>query len=159
MKYLALVFGLLFALTHAPLSHAGDVSPPPEPVKEFYGVGWQDDGQHWSVAVHLGKKSGKIAYPSLKCSGDWTLVSTTPERLHFIETLTSGLDACIETGDVFLEPLPTGGYHYEWSELGADAGARAILFPVSDEKLSYMEQLLVTLNTVNLDYVLPEFSE
>ena len=153
------ILALFWAIFTTFQAYAGDDNDPSQPTAHFYGVGWESDGNHWSIEVLLGEKSGQIVYPSLECSGDWTLVKATLDKLHFIETIVEGKEACIEIGEIFLSPLPTGGYLYEWNEPAAAVGARAILFPVMAGKMTYMEALMVTLDSVDLDYMLPEFLE
>lgn len=159
MKYLTILFAVITTSIFTLAANAGDTVTQPQSAEHFYGVGWQNDGNHWSIEVLLGEKSGQIVYPSLECTGDWTLVTATPDKLHFIETIIEGKEDCVETGDIFLGPLPTGGFLYEWNEPGAKIAARAILFPVIAGKMSYMEALKVTLDSVDLDYMLPEYVE
>lgn len=159
MRYLTLVCAGLASCLFAFAASAGDTLTQPQPTEHFYGVGWQNDGNHWSIEVLLGEKGGQIVYPSLECSGDWTLVSATPDKLHFIEVIVENTEDCVETGDIILSPLPTGGFLYEWNEPGASIAARAILFPAIAGKMSYMEALMVTLDSVELDYLLPEYLE
>lgn len=155
MKYLHAFLALLIAAISLPWIALAQSKT----VEHYYGVGWQNDGSHWSIEVLLGDKTAQIVYPSLDCFGEWTLVSDTPEKLHFIETIVEGTENCVETGDIFLSPLPTGGYLYSWNEPGQTTAAKAILFAAVAGRLSYMEQLKVTLDRVNLDYMLLQFLE
>ncbi|MFT4716632.1 MAG: hypothetical protein ACI861_000816 [Paracoccaceae bacterium] len=152
MRYLTATIVFLSAVNLTFSSSAEDA-------EHYYGVGWQDDGNHWSIEVLLSDKSAQIVYPSLECSGDWTLVSATSDQLHFIETIVDGKEDCVETGDIFLDPLPNGGYLYSWNAPGQSTAARAILFAAIAGRLTYMEQLMVTLDSVELGYMQPEFLE
>jgi hypothetical protein len=47
----------------------------------------------------------KIDYPSLKCGGEWRIVSLGLETATFKERITDGKDKCVDDGNVVIERL------------------------------------------------------
>ncbi len=125
----------------------------------YYGVGWQSDGQHWSVEVVLTKHGGQVAYPSIGCTGSWSINKKGKDFVEYIEQIETGLDDCLELGLVRLETLADGRVAYTWSESLDSIVARAVLLPRENAKLNYMEQLKITLESIDFDFLLPEFTE
>ena len=125
----------------------------------YYGVGWQDDGSHWSIEVMITDKGAQVAYPSAACSGVWTLVSTTPRKITYTEHITDGVDNCIALGTVTLEPMADGKLLYSFQERPNIIEARAALLPLSAGRRDYMEALKATLDGVEFDYLRPEYFE
>lgn len=125
----------------------------------YYGVGWQRDGQHWSIEVLVDEAGGQIAYPSLDCTGTWTLKSKSAEYVEYIEQILQGVEDCVELGIVRLESLENGNLVYTWFETEAAVEARAVLLPSGDTRLTYMQQLMLTLNNIDTDFMFPEYIE
>lgn len=157
MRYVSVfLIALVMAL---PAQAAEDFAKSVAAQSRYYGVGWQNDGQHWTIDLALGESDGTVAYPTVDCSGTWTLIKKNLARLEFIERITDGLDNCIPLGTVTLEPLPDGELLYTFWEHADRVDARGVLVPMGPSRLPYMTLLKKTLNTVSLDYMLPEFSE
>lgn len=156
MKRLILAFVLL--ITGLSGAVAGDLGERLEKAARFYGVGWQSDGNHWSIDLFLSAREGHIAYPSLDCTGQWTRIGQGLDSLIYREQITENTNICIEFGDVSIEALDGDRLLYTWREQGGGpVVARAVLRPVGGAKRPYMDMLMETLNTVELDYLLPEF--
>lgn len=122
------------------------------------GVGWQNDGSHWSIDVILSEKGGQIAYPSLDCAGDWTRTGQTLDAFIYREHILHNAEICIEYGTVLISDAGPGAYLYEFREDGTGTViARALLHEVGAARRPYMDLLKETLHKVDLDYLLPEF--
>jgi len=154
IRFFAIVFSLL-----APLSNAADLADQLHPEARYYGVGWQSDGAHWSIEVILTANGAQVAYPSAKCFGKWTLASGGPDRFTYVEQITDGDQDCILLGRVALEPYSDDMLRYVFSETEGRTDAEAILLPVRGIRKNYMEMLLLTLNNISFDYLLPEYFE
>jgi len=152
-------FLVLLILVALPVQAAEDFQARLFAQSRYYGVGWQSNGSHWSIELVLSGQGGQIGYPSVECAGTWTLIEAGPNRLQFIEQITSGIENCIPLGAATLEPLPDGALLYTWKEHSDKIDARAVLVPLAQPRLPYMSLLIKTLTTVPLDYMLPEFSE
>ena len=151
---------LLAILLILPLqAFAADLGDTLRAQTRYYGVGLQKDGNYWSIDGIFGQKDGQIAYPSLVCHGIWTLKDETHDRITFNEQILEGEDNCVILGTVTLTPLSDDLILYEWSEFPPLVDARAVLSPATDNKLSYIDQLRLTLNTVAHDYLLPELRD
>lgn len=136
---------------------AGDFGAEITSQSRYYGVGWQNNGNHWSIELLLTEKGGQIAYPSLDCTGIWTLQKRNAARMEYMEQILVNTKDCIELGTVILEPGPNDSLIYTWQEQVTTIGARAVLLPVMGERLTYMDLLKETLNTVDMDFLLPEY--
>ncbi len=150
----------LFAALAAPLPRAaaGGLAEALEagPLR-YYGVGWQNDGQHWSIELLLTPGGAQVAYPSAQCAGEWKRLRNLTDRVDYAERILDGTENCIALGRVSLEPLDEGRLLYTFSEEPGTVTARAVLLPVGDGKrLDYIDRLLLTLKTVRLDYLLPD---
>ena len=68
------------------------------------GVGYQIDGKTWKVELRKDKdsKNIKISYPSLGCSGEWTVVKNEKERILLKEKIIEGANRCDQGVDVVL---------------------------------------------------------
>ena len=156
-RLLIVVFTVVFSNT----AFAGDADFANEVKAQsrYYGVGWQRDGQHWSIELLLHKAGGQISYPSLDCSGSWSPNREGAGYVEYIEQISEGLEVCLELGLVRLEPLQNGQVSYEWSESLSAVEARAVLLPVDGKRLSYMEQLKLTLDKIDLSFMHSEFTE
>jgi len=156
MKFLA---SLILSAALAVPALAADLSKDLKPDSRYYGVGWQSDGNHWSVELLITENGGQVAYPSANCSGNWTLTKATKDQTKYIERITEGVDDCIVLGTVILEPLSDGRLLYTFREHAAVIDARAVLLPATGARLDYMDALILTLNTIEFDYLLQEYFE
>jgi hypothetical protein len=151
---IALVSLLALAL---PVSAADLADRLSRPVR-LEGVGWQNDGSHWSIDVILSAAGGQIAYPSLDCAGEWTRTGQGLSTFVYTERILHNTEACVEYGQVAISALDGGGFHYEWREgNGGAVIARAVLFEVGSARRPYMDLLLETLHMVDLDFLLPDY--
>ncbi|NOX39416.1 MAG: hypothetical protein GXP05_02565 [Alphaproteobacteria bacterium] len=123
----------------------------------YYGVGWQNDGNHWSIELLVQKNGAQIAYPSIGCAGIWTQTGQSGRQIEYLEEIQDGLSDCVALGTVRLEPLSNGALLYTWMETPPTVAARAVLLPLTEDRKPYMSLLKLTLNEVSLDYMLPEF--
>ncbi|MFQ5437954.1 MAG: hypothetical protein ACE5DK_03885 [Paracoccaceae bacterium] len=138
---------------------AGDLVAEIRDQSRYYGVGWQNDGNHWSIELLIQGQGAQIAYPSIGCAGKWTLQGTYSAELNYTEQILDGTEDCINLGSVRLEPLPDGRLLYVWMERAPTVDAKAVLVPLAGKRMSYMELLKLTIDTVSFDYVLPEFRQ
>jgi hypothetical protein len=159
MRYLTAILSIAVFTMTTGIASAGDLGDKVSAQGRYYGVGWQKNASHWSIELLLNEFGGQIAYPSLDCNGDWTLIEATPDKLQYFEKIVEGTENCVELGTAFLEPLPDGRLLYTWREHAATVDARAILVPVKGARLPYIDLLLLTLNGVEMDYLFPEYLE
>jgi len=148
---------LLLLLALVTPVRAGDLEKDIKPNDRFYGVGWQNDGSHWSVDLIFTGEGAQVAYPSAECTGNWTLLKGRSDRLEYLERITAGKENCIELGAVTLEPLGNGRLLYTFSEHVGKIDAKAVLIREDGKRLSYTDALVATLSTVEMDYLLPEY--
>lgn len=94
------------------------------------GTGLQIDKQQWKVQLRVYDiNQPTIAYPSLGCSGHWTMEQPGKNKIHYKETITDGFLKCDNGVDVFIKKLGKNKtrvtyYLYSYSE---KAIAKAIL--------------------------------
>lgn len=71
---------------------------------KWEGVGYQIDGQTWKVELNKDKDKRiiDISYPSLGCSGEWTVVKNEKERVLLKEKITIGADRCDQGVEIVL---------------------------------------------------------
>ncbi len=70
------------------------------------GTGYQiDDGSTWPMRVTASDGKYSVEYPSLKCGGEWRIVSMGLEKATFKERITYGKDNCVDDGNVVIERL------------------------------------------------------
>ena len=80
------------------------------------GMGTQsDDGSHWRIRVNSRSYGYFIDYPSLVCGGVWKLLKTTDSSLIFKETLTYGMERCIDRGEIVINKVVADKMSYFWS--------------------------------------------
>lgn len=140
---------ILCVVCLARIAGAGELGTLTAPGMTLVGVGFQDDGQHWSIRAAFGKSGAAIAYPSLPCVGQWT---PAPGAGRYAETILDGTDICIPEGEIVLSEGPGGTLFYAFSEPGGPVIARALLVPAA-AGLGYMELLKATLDRVDLSFV------
>ena len=94
------------------------------------GTGLQIDKQQWEVQLTvLDIARPMIAYPSLGCSGYWSMEQPGKSKIHYKETITDGFLKCDNGVDAFIKKLCKNKirvtyYLYSYSE---KAIAKAIL--------------------------------
>lgn len=149
------LFCLLFPLS----ATAADLSATLQGQARYYGVGFQNDGNFWSIDVIFEDQNAQIAYPSLSCHGIWNRTETTSTRVTFTEQILEGQDECVVLGNITITPLEAGNLLYEWSEFPPAVGARAVLLPVTEPRKPVIDLLRLTLDSVALDYLLPALKD
>jgi hypothetical protein len=95
---------------------------------QWTGKGGEPDGSTWTMRVRAQKGRVRVEYPSLKCWGNWKLVSFNESRAHFREDIRFNRKACEPTGNVFIRRLRNNRILFTYRYNGeAKTGARAIL--------------------------------
>jgi hypothetical protein len=70
------------------------------------GKGYQiDTDETWTMRFRIQGNKYLIEYPSLKCGGEWKLISINGKEARFRERINSGLDDCTNNGLVVLQRL------------------------------------------------------
>ncbi len=90
----------------------------------WHGVGIQTTGSDWSMELTLGPTLGVVRYPSLRCGGRWQYLDETADSLSGIETIDYGLENCIETGKIYLQPYQNDQMVFMWC--GEEEGVSAL---------------------------------
>ncbi|WP_418654498.1 J domain-containing protein [Tenacibaculum soleae] len=72
-----------------------------------------DINQKWKINLEIGERidffgekiinTFKVNYPSLKCNGNWNIISQKNNKLEFRETIEKGKDICNNSGKVVIE--------------------------------------------------------
>ncbi len=88
------------------------------------GVGIQSDGSDWDMQLTLGPTLGVVRYPRLQCGGNWQYTAVETNSLSGVETIDFGLENCIETGMVYLQPYGENQMIYLWC--GEEDGVSAV---------------------------------
>ncbi len=91
---------------------------------DWRGVGVQSDGASWAMQVTLGEGQGVVTYPSLQCGGIWTYGNMGVASLSGVETIDYGLENCIETGQIYLQPYQNDQMLFLWC--GEEDGVSAL---------------------------------
>ena len=60
----------------------------------WYGVGYQLDGRTWDVVLEVGNRSIEVEYPTLGCSGKWTLSGEDEFQASGTEKILRGKSNC-----------------------------------------------------------------
>jgi hypothetical protein len=93
------------------------------------GTGYQiDSDETWTMKLRVYKKRFIIEYPSLKCSGIWTLINGNNKTARFREKIKVNIDECADRGNVVIERLNKKQLMFIYSYRGAsDVSASAVL--------------------------------
>lgn len=93
------------------------------------GTGYQiDNNTNWTMRVSVLGKKYSIEYPSLKCGGEWRLVSMNLQEATFVEKITYGKERCTDDGNVVVERLNENQVAFRYSLTNStDVVASAIL--------------------------------
>ena len=67
------------------------------------GIGYQIDGQEWTVRLSAGEELLTISYPSLACGGEWDLREVSDHSATGLETILEGIGNCNQHVEVELE--------------------------------------------------------
>ncbi len=114
---------LIFALIMATSAQAGALFTSTYS-GNWHGVGIQTDGSDWDMQVTLGPTLGVVRYPRLKCGGRWQYQAVAAASLTGVETIDYGLETCIETGKVYLQPYGDDRIVFMWC--GEQDGVSAV---------------------------------
>jgi hypothetical protein len=96
---------------------------------KWEGTGYQTDSQEtWTMKLRAQKKKFIIEYPSLNCSGTWTLLNFNSNRARFRETIKENREACEPRGNVTIEKLNSRQIMFLYRYRGtSEVSASAIL--------------------------------
>jgi hypothetical protein len=101
---------------------------------EWEGSGTQSDGGHWSIRVNSRPTGYFIDYPSLVCGGVWKLFKVTESSLVFKETLTYGIERCLDQGEIVINKIAQDKVSYYWSSVKSKITAAGALTRQADRK-------------------------
>lgn len=90
----------------------------------WHGVGIQSDGSSWEMQATLGPIQGAVRYPGLQCGGRWAYADMGVASLSGVETIEYGLENCIETGNIYLQPHESARILFMWC--GEEDGVSAL---------------------------------
>ena len=69
-------------------------------VGEWEGTGYQPDaGAGWKMTIKsdaTNNKMLKVNYPTIPCSGNWTVIETQKDRVVIKEKITEGVQNCVQ---------------------------------------------------------------
>lgn len=98
----------------------------------WQGTAYQSDpGESWTMTLDVSKGKYVVSYPSLKCGGDWRLVSMRHDIATFIETIRTGLKECEPDGNVVIERLNEDQISFQWSQTNS---TKVLAYAVLDRK-------------------------
>ncbi len=106
----------------------------------WHGVGIQTDGSDWSMELTLGPTLGVVRYPSLRCGGRWQFLNETANSLSGVEIIDYGLENCIETGEIYLQPAQNDQMIFMWCGEEEGVSALAVLSRNSPASAPYEAQ-------------------
>lgn len=72
---------------------------------KWEGTGKERDGNTWSMEFQASKGKFRVKYPSLKCSGEWKLISYRRYQARFRENITFNRVDCEPTGNVTIKRI------------------------------------------------------
>jgi hypothetical protein len=72
----------------------------------YEGKGYQTDSDtNWTVGFKIQGNKYVIEYPSLKCGGEWKLISINGKEARFRERINYGLEECTNNSLVVVQRL------------------------------------------------------
>jgi hypothetical protein len=110
-----LIFACIALLMLAPQVYAGERDTLKQFTGEWQGMGTQSDGGQWRIRINSRTYGYFVDYPSLVCGGMWRLLKTGDNRLVFKETLTYGIERCLDHGEVVITTITPNKFSYHWS--------------------------------------------
>jgi hypothetical protein len=120
-----LIFICILSLSS--LVYAGQANTLNQFTGEWEGAGTQSDGEHWSIRINSRPYGYFIDYPSLVCGGRWTLIKSTESSRVFKETLTYGIEHCLNHGQITITPITDDKAGYAWTSLKSKITAEGVL--------------------------------
>lgn len=82
---------------------------------KWEGQGTERDGSTWSMELEASKGKFLIKYPTLKCGGEWKLVSFSKYQARFRENITFNREDCEPTGNVTIKRLNGNSLLFNYS--------------------------------------------
>ena len=110
----------------------------------WHGVGIQSDMSDWDMQVTLGPTLGVVRYPRLQCGGRWQYEAVTGSSLSGVENIEYGLQNCIETGRIYLQPYDDNRIIFMWCGEADGVSAVAVLARDSAAASDYEAQRQAT---------------
>lgn len=86
---------------------------------EWAGTGFQTDTPEvstWTISFYADLKNNaySISYPSLNCSGEWKLITGDAQKALFKETITDGLEYCMDGGKIIITKVDENHISYSY---------------------------------------------
>jgi len=97
------------------------------------GNGVQFNGRNWDIDLELNLDHALVLYPSFGCGGRWDYVAQGPQNLTAIETLSLGMDRCINGLEIRLCARDETTIIGLWYNFSTNPFAAAVLFSASSE--------------------------
>ena len=93
------------------------------------GTGYQiDNDETWTMRFSIKGNKYLIEYPSLKCGGEWKLISINGKEARFRERINYGKDECVNNGLVVIQRFSNRQVIFLYSnENSGEVSASAIL--------------------------------
>lgn len=88
------------------------------------GTGFQlSNGSTWTIrfTARYAANSFIIEYPSLSCGGNWILLSSDAHIAKFTETITRGLESCLNGGLIIITRIDNDHISYSYFSLPGKA--------------------------------------
>lgn len=83
------------------------------------GTGYQlNNKETWTMQLNVRGKLVRVSYPSLKCRGEWQLISWNAKRAKFREQIKRGINQCEPTGNVTVRRLSRQSIKFSYYYLG-----------------------------------------
>jgi hypothetical protein len=84
------------------------------------GTGYQiDTDTTWTMRFSIKGNKYVIDYPSLKCGGEWKLISINSKEARFRERINYGKDDCVNNGLVVVQRLSNRQVVFLYSNAGS----------------------------------------
>ena len=139
---IAVVVSLGFILSLTPILFDSSVGAQESSISSAYigvwdGQGFQSNGTDWSILIsivpgRIDSVVGTVAYPSLGCGGELSLLASSNNSIELLENLTYGNGQCIDRGTVSLRPLSSTRLSYAWADSSGSQDAEGEVRRISD---------------------------
>jgi len=94
------------------------------------GTGYQANNTSWSMELIVRGNNYTIKYPSLTCSGYWSLTSMGSDSATFTEHITSGRGNCVDNGNVVIRRIDANRIDFYWYDGNPKHTSSAVLTKV-----------------------------
>ncbi len=90
-----------------------------------------DTGQQWKIVIKASTSRGvyEVSYPTLNCGGNMTFLGMQGSKVYFRETLTYGLENCVDGGKIELTRKGSGLQYRYWNPGHQEVNAIGLLLP------------------------------